>query len=305
MAILRYFCKNCYLLLCYPLILWDFLAKNAVLAWYFGILVDFVSISIQFIGNKSVQKSVVYIRLVLQYRPNEQFVSAMKNKAILIGASDDIERALVRELSTLYQTVILVTRTPPKSMTANMHLYHLADFDTLATALASIAIGADTDAFSCLEFARDEYMTADEFYRINVLHNIEFANLCKTKGVECFFYLSKQGAAYPDKSDELSAKADVEYHLQTLGFDNVVILRPNLVTSSASLLANVQNQAVGIAKQLLKPFKIPLNTRLSPEQVATCMAIAAYQANGTVQHKAMQIIEHEQMSRLINQKVLY
>lgn len=228
----------------------------------------------------------------------------MNNKAILIGVSDGVGQALARELSAMYQTVILITRTPPKAMTANMQIYQVADFDALATMLASISIGADTDAFSCLELNADKYVSADEFYRVNVLHNLQFANLCHEKGVERFFYLSRHGVERPDKSDDLSAKADVEYHLRTLGFGRVVIFRPYKTADADGLLSQVQNRAFGVANRLLSSVKLSLDLPLNPKQVAACMAMTAYRLHSNVADDAVTIVTHAQMSRFANQKAL-
>ena len=147
----------------------------------------------------------------------------MKTKAILIGGSSRVGEALAQELALIYESVILITRTQPRAMSANMQVYHVADFRALASTIETVAIGADTDAFSCLGVSKQQVPSHDEFYQVNVLYNLEFAKACKQKGVQQFYFLSKEGADTPNHDDELTAKADVEYDLRTLSFDTLAI----------------------------------------------------------------------------------
>lgn len=223
----------------------------------------------------------------------------MKTKAILIGASGRVGQALARQLSALYETVILVTRTQPAVMSANMHIYHVPDFQSLPTIISGISIGADTDAFSCLGVAKSQVASMDEFYQVNVLYNLEFAKACCDKGVSRFFYLSKEGADQPTGNDELIAKADVEYYLGTLGFDELVVFRLGKLT--APKLTGLPNISTlfGNAKQAIIDAITPVRP-LTPEQVASSIALVAYRLSQQAAHEPKQpvrIISHARMRK--------
>ncbi|MFB6349534.1 NAD-dependent epimerase/dehydratase family protein [Moraxella marmotae] len=225
----------------------------------------------------------------------------MKSKAIVIGSSSRVGQALARELALIYETVILITRKQPRAISPNMQVYHVADFQALSSTIESIAIGADTDAFSCLGVAQSQVASRDEFYQVNVLYNLEFAKACKKKGVQQFYFLSKDGADAPNHDDELTAKADVEYYLRTLSFDTLAIFRLNQLTplkqtfGLKTALRASQKAIQGVLSAVrFQSKKHPL----SPKQVAACMALCAYEHNHKPQLRTPNqatIITHEQM----------
>lgn len=222
-------------------------------------------------------------------------------KAILIGGSGRVGQALARELSVLYDTVILIARKQPTVMTANMHIYLVNDFQSLPTLIESMAIGFDTHAFSCLGVTFGQVASQDEFYRVNVLYNVQFAQACHKKGVKRFFYLSKAGVDQP-KDAQQSAKADVERELKNLGFEDLVIFRPYGLTppkqksllglSSPSWLLHEAKSA------LLSGLGLTQKQALTPNQVAASMAFLAYQLNQAPHQLGPKIIKHEQMQSL-------
>lgn len=230
----------------------------------------------------------------------------MKTKAILIGGSSRVGQALARELATLYETVILITRTQPRAISANMQVYHVADFQALPATLQSIAIGADTDAFSCLGVSQSQVASYDEFYQVNVLYNVEFAKACKKKGVTQFYFLSKDGADAPNHDPELVAKADVEYYLRTLSFDTLAIFRLNRLSAEKQQLSLKTIGKLGI--KTLKNSLFVLNhftkkRALTPKQVASCMALSAYEHNHQPSLRTPNqatIITHEKMLKSLS-----
>lgn len=231
----------------------------------------------------------------------------MKTKAILIGASGRVGRALARELSTLYETVILITRSQPRVMSANMHVYHVTDFQTLEMTIDKISIGADTDAFSCLGVTKSQVASMDEFYQVNALYNMQFASACHKKGVKRFFYLSKAGADKPKNNAELLAKADVEYHLQQLKFEELLIFRLAKLSRPTQKLSLLRiNQLFADAKQkLIDTLSFDDYEVLTPKQVAACMALVAYQTHQSshrINQQAFSVISHEKMCQLLRIK---
>lgn len=231
----------------------------------------------------------------------------MKTKAIIIGGSGRVGQALARELATMYETVILITRTQPKVMSENMHVYHVPDFQSLTTTVESISIGDDTDAFSCLGVSKEQTASRDEFYQVNVLYNMEFARVCQSKGVGRFFFVSMTGAENPQHNDELMAKADVEYYLKTLNFQELLIFRLSKLTPINPTLS-----VTGV-RQLLNRTKDTLVSAigfnkaepLSPSRAAASIAIVAFRLHARASQKSskqVQIISHEQMCQLTEPK---
>lgn len=57
---------------------------------------------------------------------------------------------LVKQLSELYDTLIVIARRPPRYINASMRFYQINDFDNLSEVFASVGADRTTDAFSCL-----------------------------------------------------------------------------------------------------------------------------------------------------------
>ncbi|OOR87319.1 hypothetical protein B0181_10495 [Moraxella caviae] len=231
----------------------------------------------------------------------------MKRKAIVIGSSGRVGQALVRELVALYETVIVITRTQPATMSENMHVYPVQNFDALESTIGAMAIGADTDAFSCLGVAKTDAASRDEFYQVNVLFNLAFAKACREKGVERFFYLSKDGADKPERNDELIAKADVEYYLTTLGFNDVCVFRLNKLTPAKTSfsLKTLSSTGLRFAKQAaLSLVRMNKTEALSPRRVAAAMALVAYRRyRQKRQAPIMRVVEHGEMVAMTKESV--
>lgn len=228
----------------------------------------------------------------------------MKRKAIIIGSATSVGQALMHELCALYDTVMVITRTQPAMMSENMHVYHIPDFNGLSELMATIPIGSDTDAFSCLGIAQKDAVSQDEFYQVNVLFNIMFAKSCHDKGVRRFFYLSKAGVDKPNQQ-ELIAKADVEYFLKSLQFEHLLLFRPTALIQSKPKLSIKSLTAFGVekAKDMAKSvISLGKNHAISPTKVAMAMSLSAYHLNLRRHHKyhanteyATQVIEHQQI----------
>ncbi len=111
----------------------------------------------------------------------------MQRKAIIIGATGRIGQTLVRELSSLYATVIVISRTPPKYISENTHVYTLSDFDNLQQTLSATSLDAETDAFCCLSAKHDE-TSPEALEKIYHSYPKAFAKACHDKGVRRFFF---------------------------------------------------------------------------------------------------------------------
>ncbi|UNU73404.1 NAD(P)H-binding protein [Moraxella nasovis] len=221
----------------------------------------------------------------------------MKRKAIVIGASGRVGQALVHELSALYETVIVITRTQPRLMSENMHIYSVKDFGVLADTVQAIAIGNDTDAFSCLGLTKANAASLDEFRQVNVGYNVAFAKACKDKGVQRFFYLSKKGADKSTRHDDIAIKSVVENELKRLGFDNLYLFRLSQLTLDkiGFSIKNISDTSINIVKNVLRLALRVQHQPLTPRHVAVAISLIAYQSHTQKHKKAVQIITHERM----------
>lgn len=225
----------------------------------------------------------------------------MKRKAVLIGASGRVGQALTRELAALYDTLIVITRTQPATISENTHIYHVQNFDALSDTIASMAIGADTDAFSCLGMDKQDAMSEDEFYQVNVLFNIAFAKACQDKGVQRFFYLSKMGADKAGRDTELIARADVEHYLKSLDFSKVVFFRLHKLTFAKDKFSfkTAGRFGLNLAKNTLSSaLSLDKKQRLTPKRVAAAMSLTAYRLHLHNKHQSFEphlVISHDEM----------
>lgn len=226
----------------------------------------------------------------------------MKTKAVLIGASGRVGQALARELAALYDTLIIITRTQPRAISENTHIYHVHDFDLLPDRIASMPIGQDTDAFSCLNITKKDAISDDEFYQVNVLFNTAFAKACRDKGVSRFFYLSTMGVDNAGHDPDLIAKSNVEHYLKSLDFNDLAFFRLHKLTPAKEKFSikSLGRFGLSVAKNAansLMPFD--KKQRLTPKRVAVAMSLTAYQRQLRNRHQvnehACVIITHDDM----------
>src|SRR5690606_41421681 len=114
----------------------------------------------------------------------------MQRKALVIGATGLVGQHLVKQLSELYDTLIVIARRPPRYINASMRFYQVNDFDNLAEIFASVGADNKTDAFSCLGTTKKQAGSDEDFRKIDNDYNVNFAKLCQEKGVENIFVSS-------------------------------------------------------------------------------------------------------------------
>lgn len=203
----------------------------------------------------------------------------MQKKAIIIGATGLVGAKLVDQLIALYQTVIVIARTPPKKMTPTTHFYQLANFDHLSELFASLNVDGNTDAFSCLGTTKKQAGSRDAFWAIDYDINLTFAKLCQQKGVAQFFLLSSMGADKDSRFFYNKVKGELEYAIKQLGFECVYVFRPAL------LLGKHKGRPLEAVSQglfkMVSPL-VPQNLAVRPisaGRVAAAMAITAHQSH--------------------------
>ncbi len=188
----------------------------------------------------------------------------MQRKAIIIGATGRIGQTLVRELSSLYATVIVISRTPPKYISENTHVYTLSDFDNLQQTLSATSLDAETDAFCCLSAKHDE-TSPEALEKIYHSYPKAFAKACHDKGVRRFFLL-----CMTEKSTYVGT---LHQELTMLDWQMLTVFLVDKLTlpDDNYSLKILSKKALAFLRQFL-----PHDEPLSPKQVGIAMALVAF-----------------------------
>ena len=199
----------------------------------------------------------------------------MQRKAIVIGATGLVGQHLIKQLSEIYETLIVIARRPPRYINASMRFYQLNDFANLPELFASVGADRTTDAFSCLGTTKKQAGSDEAFRKVDYEYNVSFAKLCCAKGVENFFLLSSMNAKTDSRFLYNRVKAETEQAIAALNFTQLMIFRPSLLLGKhkGRPLESISQKAF----QLISPFvseSLPLHP-ISAERVAIAMTMMA------------------------------
>ncbi len=225
----------------------------------------------------------------------------MQRKAIVIGATGLVGQHLIKQLSELYETLIVIARRPPRYMNASMHFYQVNDFDNLAEIFASVGVDKKTDAFSCLGTTKKQAGSDEAFRKVDYEYNVTFAQLCRDKGIERFFLLSSMNADSGSRFLYNRVKAETEQSIRSLGFARLVIFRPSLLLGrhKGRPLESISQKAFQLISPLVSE-SLPLHP-ISAKRVAIAMAMSAHSVYERSKYSSEQaplivdIIENKQM----------
>ncbi|WP_201528635.1 MULTISPECIES: NAD-dependent epimerase/dehydratase family protein [Psychrobacter] len=202
----------------------------------------------------------------------------MQRKAIVIGATGLVGQYLIKQLSELYETLIVIARRPPRYINASMRFYQVNDFDNLTEVFASVGAGRTTDAFSCLGTTKKQAGSDDAFRKVDYDYNVTFATLCRDKGVENFFLLSSMNADSDSRFLYNRVKAETEQAITALDFTQLVVFRPSLLLGKhkGRPLESISQKAFQLISPLVSE-SLPLHP-ISAKRVAIAMAVTAQDA---------------------------
>jgi uncharacterized protein YbjT (DUF2867 family) len=200
----------------------------------------------------------------------------MQRKAIVIGATGLVGQHLIKQLSELYDTLIVIARRPPRYINASMRFYQVNDFDNLTEVFASVGAGRTTDAFSCLGTTKKQAGSDEAFRKVDHDYNVTFAKLCHAKGVENFFLLSSMNADSDSRFLYNRVKAETEQSLMALGFAQLLIFRPSLLLGKhkGRPFESISQKAFQLISPLVSE-SLPLHP-ISAKRVASAMAMSAH-----------------------------
>ncbi|MDN3397629.1 NAD-dependent epimerase/dehydratase family protein [Psychrobacter sp. APC 3426] len=225
----------------------------------------------------------------------------MQRKAIVIGATGLVGQHLVKQLSELYDTLIVVARRPPRYINASMRFYQINDFDNLTEVFASVGADSKTDAFSCLGTTKKQAGSDEAFHKVDHDYNVNFATLCRDKGVENFFLLSSMNADIDSRFLYNRVKAETEQSIMALDFPQLVIFRPSLLLGKhkGRPLESFGQKAFKLISPLVSE-SLSLHP-ISAKRVASAMAMSAHDIYERSKYrnepaiKTTDIIENKQM----------
>lgn len=225
----------------------------------------------------------------------------MQRKAIVVGATGLVGQHLVKQLSEIYDTLIIVARRPPRYINASMHFYQVNDFENLAEVFANVNADKKTDAFSCLGTTRKQAGSDEAFRKVDHDYNVSFATLCRNKGVENFFLLSAMNVDIDSRFLYNRVKAETENSITALGFAQLFIFRPSLLIGKhkGRPLENISQMAFGLISPLISE-SISLHP-ISAKRVASAMVMSAHQIYERRNYRSdatpntINIIENKQM----------
>lgn len=199
----------------------------------------------------------------------------MQRTALIIGATGLVGRALLQQLASLYQKVIIIARSQPKGLDEAMHFYQLKDFNRLADFLSGLSLDANVDAFSCLGTTIKQAGDEDSFRDIDYGYNLAFAQACHDKGIQRFFLLSAMGADTKSRFFYNRVKGELEEAVRDIGFEALAIFRPSLLLGKHE--HRPMESLVQTTYKLIKPL-VPKRLSMRPieaERVAIAMALVA------------------------------
>lgn len=198
----------------------------------------------------------------------------MQRKAVIIGATGLVGQHLVKQLSAIYDTLIVIARRPPRYINESIHFYQVNDFDNLVEVFANISVDYNTDAFTCLGTTRKLAGSDEAFHKVDHDYNVTFATLCRHKNVENFFLLSAMNSGTDSRFFYNRVKAEIEQSIKALGFEQLVIFRPSLLLGKhkGRTLENMSQNAFKMISALI-PESLSLHP-ISAERVASAMTMS-------------------------------
>ena len=232
----------------------------------------------------------------------------MQRKAIVIGATGLVGQHLIKQLSELYETLIVIARRPPRYINASMRFYQTNDFDNLPEIFASVGADRTTDAFSCLGTTKKQAGSDEAFRKVDYKYNVTFATLCRDKGVENFFLLSSMNAKIDSRFLYNRVKAETEQAIEALNFAQLLVFRPSLLLGKhkGRPFESISQKAFQLISPLVSE-SLPLHP-ISAQRVAVAMAMMAQDSyerqkyHTAPSRERLTIIENKQMLAMTRAK---
>lgn len=206
---------------------------------------------------------------------NDQKMINPIQKAIVIGATGLVGRALIKQLNELASceqiTAVVRHYDVQLSQMEKVHQFVLEDF----LMLNDEDIQGHTHAFSCLGSTLKKAGSKAQFYNIDYEINAHFADLLEEREIH-YLLVSALGANAKSPIFYNRVKGELEQHIRELALYKTSILRPSLLLGERS----EQRVLEGATQRLYQKMShlVPDSFKYKPvtaEQVAHTMVVAA------------------------------
>lgn len=206
---------------------------------------------------------------------NDQKMINPIQKAIVIGATGLVGRALIKQLNELASceqiTAVVRHYYVQLSQMEKVHQFVLEDF----LMLNDEDIQGHTHAFSCLGSTLKKAGSKVQFYNIDYEINAHFADLLEEREIH-YLLVSALGANAKSPIFYNRVKGELEQHIRELALYKTSILQPSLLLGERS----EQRVLEGATQRLYQKMShlVPDSFKYKPvtaEQVAHTMVVAA------------------------------
>lgn len=206
---------------------------------------------------------------------NDQKMINPIQKAIVIGATGLVGRALIKQLNELASceqiTAVVRHYDVQLSQMEKVHQFVLEDF----LMLNDEDIQGHTHAFSCLGSTLKKAGSKAQFYNIDYEINAHFADLLEEREIH-YLLVSALGANPKSPIFYNRVKGELEQHIRELALYKTSILQPSLLLGERS----EQRVLEGATQRLYQKMShlVPDSFKYKPvtaEQVAHTMVVAA------------------------------
>eukprot|EP00128_Syssomonas_multiformis_P013919 Colp12_sorted_trinity150504_noHs@15980 len=211
-------------------------------------------------------------------------------KAVVIGASGNIGKALVSELakSEKCASITVFVRRPIEEFKeyGDKLQQHVIDFEKTYEEVKTKLDGEHKVAFNTLGLGAPSKHPAEEFQKVDVEYATNFAKACKEGGVEHMSMLTAVNADPKGWDTYSKTKGKVEENFKALSFARLSIFRPSLILENT--------HTPGILATIFPKISWMLPARLheiSSSQIARSMRVNAEKAASPTQPEILTYTE--------------
>ncbi len=158
-------------------------------------------------------------------------VGPAPHRAVVLGATGLVGRALVRELIRVGTRVVAAGRSPPDADVSFEVAFHPLDFEALCESPDAAGVlfeGVDA-VFIALGTTRRQAGSREAFRRVDLDYVRAAAQAARLGGVPHLLAVSSLGASLTGSTFYLRVKGEAEEALTALGFPALTLVRPALL----------------------------------------------------------------------------
>lgn len=207
-------------------------------------------------------------------------------KALLIGATGLVGSQILRQIleDPTYTSVLSLGRRK-SGVTRQKLSEHVIDFKN-PESWKNLAQG--DVAFSALGTTKAQAGSIQNQYEVDFTYQADFAKACKSNGIQTFVLISSMGANAKSFVPYSKMKGELEDFINTLGFQNLIILRPGPLVGHREHKRMGEEVMVPALKVLSRIPRLKTYQPVSGDKVAQAAIRASRQFK---QHKILSALE--------------